>query len=179
MLRSTEGDTQAVARDITKRWLRTDGGEIRRGSSQDDTVAVTRNGVPAGEATPVPWRRFVLVDAAIAMLHKAPGVDLTRLGADLDSVASRAPTRLVPNLPGVLIDIFSFIDLDLPCAGHLPLKSAVSAIPRGKARRRGSRDRRPRLESAPTGSVAAAGSRLRLPARRGRVGWSVWSNLTS
>ena len=52
---------------------------------------VTRNGAPAGEAPPVPLRRFVLADAAIAMLRQAPGIDLTRLGADLDSVVSQDP----------------------------------------------------------------------------------------
>ncbi len=52
---------------------------------------VTRTGAPAGEATPVPLRRFALADAAIAMLRTAPGIDLTRLGADLDSVVSQDP----------------------------------------------------------------------------------------
>ena len=76
-----------MARDITQRQLRNDSGEIMRALDQGETFAVTRNGVPVGELTPLRRRRCVPADAAIAMFRSAPSVELTRLRADLDSVA--------------------------------------------------------------------------------------------
>jgi len=78
-----------MARDITQRQLRNDSGEIMRGLDQGETFVVTRNGVPVGELTPLRRHRFVSADAAIAMFRNAPSVELARLRADLDSVASQ------------------------------------------------------------------------------------------
>ncbi|MHB8393307.1 MAG: type II toxin-antitoxin system Phd/YefM family antitoxin [Candidatus Dormibacteria bacterium] len=78
-----------MARDITQRQLRNDSGEIMRGLDQGETFVVTRNSVPVGELTPLRRHRFVSADAAIAMFRDAPSVELARLRADLDSVASQ------------------------------------------------------------------------------------------
>ena len=80
-----------MARDITQRQLRNDSGEIMRGLDRGETFVVTRNGVPVGELAPLRRHRFVNADATIAMFRGAPSVELARLRADLDSVASQDP----------------------------------------------------------------------------------------
>lgn len=80
-----------MPRDITQRQLRNDSGEIMRGLDQGESFVVTRNGVPVGELTPLRRHRFVSADTAIAIFRCAPRVDLARLRADLDSVASQDP----------------------------------------------------------------------------------------
>jgi antitoxin (DNA-binding transcriptional repressor) of toxin-antitoxin stability system len=81
-----------MARDITQRQLRNDSGEIMRGLDRGETFVVTRHGVPVGELTPLRRHRFVNANTAIAMFRGAPSVDLARLRADLDSVASQDPS---------------------------------------------------------------------------------------
>jgi len=76
-------------REITQRQLRNDSGEIMRGLDAGQTYVVTRNGVPVGELAPLRRHRFVNADTAIAMFKGAPSVDLERLRADLDRVASQ------------------------------------------------------------------------------------------
>jgi antitoxin (DNA-binding transcriptional repressor) of toxin-antitoxin stability system len=83
-----------MARDITQRQLRNDSGEIMRGLDRGETFVVTRNGVPVGELTPLRRHRFVSADATIAMFRGAPSVELARLRADLDRVASQDPNPL-------------------------------------------------------------------------------------
>jgi antitoxin (DNA-binding transcriptional repressor) of toxin-antitoxin stability system len=78
-------------REITQRQLRNDSGEIMRGLDEGQTYVVTRNGVPVGELTPLRRHRFVRAEAAIAMFKGAPGIEVDRLRADLDSVASQVP----------------------------------------------------------------------------------------
>lgn len=75
--------------EITQRQLRNDSGEIMRGLDEGQTYVVTRNGVPVGELTPLRRHRFVSTQAAVATFKGAPSVDLDRLRADLDSVASQ------------------------------------------------------------------------------------------
>jgi antitoxin (DNA-binding transcriptional repressor) of toxin-antitoxin stability system len=77
--------------EITQRQLRNDSGEIMRGLDEGRTYVVTRNGVPVGELTPLRRHRFVRTEAAIATFKGAPGVDLDRLRADLDRLASQDP----------------------------------------------------------------------------------------
>jgi len=60
-----------------------------RGLDAGQTYVVTRNGVPVGELAPLRRHRFVNADTAIAMFKGAPSVDLERLRADLDRVASQ------------------------------------------------------------------------------------------
>jgi len=81
--------TCPVAREIRQRQLRNDSGKIMRELDQGKTFVVTRNGVPVGELTPLRRHRFVSEDAAIAMFSNAPKIDLVRLRADLDRVASQ------------------------------------------------------------------------------------------
>jgi len=60
-----------------------------RGLDRGETFVVTRNGVPVGELSPLRRHRFVDADTAIAVFRGAPAVDIVRLRADLDSVASQ------------------------------------------------------------------------------------------
>ncbi|WP_298334891.1 hypothetical protein [Ferrimicrobium sp.] len=60
-----------------------------RALDQGESFVVTRNGVPVGELTPLRRHRFVSADTAIAMFRNAPSIDLDRLRADLDRVASQ------------------------------------------------------------------------------------------
>jgi antitoxin (DNA-binding transcriptional repressor) of toxin-antitoxin stability system len=81
--------TDGMAREITQRQLRNDSGDIMRELDQGKTFVVTRNGVPVGELAPLRRHRFVSADAAVAMFQNAPDIDLSRLRADLDRVASQ------------------------------------------------------------------------------------------
>ena len=63
-----------------------------RGLDRGETFVVTRHGVPVGELTPLRRHRFVNADTAVALFRGAPSVDLARLRADLDNVASQAPS---------------------------------------------------------------------------------------
>jgi antitoxin (DNA-binding transcriptional repressor) of toxin-antitoxin stability system len=81
-----------MARDITQRQLRNDSGEIIRGLDRGETFVVTRNGVPAGELTPLRRHRFVRAETALAIFQGAPSVDLAQLRDDLDRVASHHPS---------------------------------------------------------------------------------------
>lgn len=78
-----------MARDVTQRELRNESGQIMRALDQGESFVVTRNGVPVGELTPLRRHRFVSADTAIAMFRNAPSIDLDRLRADLDRVASQ------------------------------------------------------------------------------------------
>jgi antitoxin (DNA-binding transcriptional repressor) of toxin-antitoxin stability system len=78
-----------VSTEVTQRQLRNDSGDIMRGLDQGQTYVVTRNGVPVGELTPLRRHRFVSAEAAVAAFANAPSVDLERLRADLDRVASQ------------------------------------------------------------------------------------------
>ena len=78
-----------MARDVTQRELRNESGQIMRALDQGESFVVTRNGVPVGELTPLRRHRFVSADTAIAMFRNAPSIDLVRLRADLDRVASQ------------------------------------------------------------------------------------------
>jgi len=79
-----------VAKEITQRELRNDSGEIMRRLDEGETFVVTRNGTPVGELTPMRRHRFVSAEAALALFRGAPGVDLAKLRADLDAVASQS-----------------------------------------------------------------------------------------
>jgi antitoxin (DNA-binding transcriptional repressor) of toxin-antitoxin stability system len=62
-----------------------------RGLDRGETFVVTRNGTPVGELTPLRRHRFVDANTALAMFRSAPSIDLARLRADLDDVASQDP----------------------------------------------------------------------------------------
>ena len=81
-----------MVREISQRQLRNESGEIMRKLDEGETFVVTRNGVPAGELTPLRRHRFVSADSVIAVFRGAPAVDLARLRADLDRVASQDAT---------------------------------------------------------------------------------------
>jgi antitoxin (DNA-binding transcriptional repressor) of toxin-antitoxin stability system len=78
-----------MASEITQRQLRNDSGAIMRGLDEGQTYVVTRNGVPVGELAPLRRHRFISADAAVDLFRNAPGLELGRLGADLDRVASQ------------------------------------------------------------------------------------------
>jgi len=71
-------------KEITQRELRNDSGKIMRALDRGDTFVVTRNGVPVGELRPLPRRRFVPVEAALAAFQGAPRIDRDLFRADLD-----------------------------------------------------------------------------------------------
>ena len=78
-----------MAKEITQRELRNDSGEIMRRLDEGESFVVTRNGVPVGELAPLRRHRFVSAVAVVAIFRGAPAVDLDRLRADLDAVASQ------------------------------------------------------------------------------------------
>jgi antitoxin (DNA-binding transcriptional repressor) of toxin-antitoxin stability system len=78
-----------MALEITQRQLRNDSGAIMRGLDEGQTYVVTRNGVPVGELAPLRRHRFISADAAVDLFRNAPGIELGRLRADLDRVASQ------------------------------------------------------------------------------------------
>jgi antitoxin (DNA-binding transcriptional repressor) of toxin-antitoxin stability system len=78
-----------MAQEITQRQLRNDSGDIMRGLDKGETYVVTRNGVPVGELAPLRRHRFISAESAIALFANAPSIDLHRLRADLDQVASQ------------------------------------------------------------------------------------------
>ena len=78
-----------MAKEITQRELRNDSGEIMRRLDEGESFVVTRNGVPVGELAPLRRHRFVSAEAVVAIFRGAPAVDLDRLRADLDAVASQ------------------------------------------------------------------------------------------
>jgi len=82
----------STARDITQRQLRNDSGEVMRGLDRGESFVVTRHGVPVGELTPLRRHRFVNANTVVAIFRGAPSVDLARLRADLDGVASQDPS---------------------------------------------------------------------------------------
>jgi prevent-host-death family protein len=79
-----------VAREISQRELRNESGEIMRRLDKGETFVVTRNGTPVGELAPFTRHRFVTADAARALFQGAPAVELAKLRADLDEVASQS-----------------------------------------------------------------------------------------
>jgi antitoxin (DNA-binding transcriptional repressor) of toxin-antitoxin stability system len=78
-----------VSSEITPRELRNRSGEIMRRLDQGESFVVTRKGVPVGELSPLRRHRFVSAGAAVAAFRGAPRVELDRLRADLDRVASQ------------------------------------------------------------------------------------------
>jgi prevent-host-death family protein len=80
-----------VRREITQRELRNQSGEIMRALDQGDEFVVTRNGVPVGELLPLRERRFVPTETLRSEFRSAAPVDLGKLRADLDAVASQDP----------------------------------------------------------------------------------------
>ena len=80
-----------MAREITQRELRNESGAIMRRLDEGETFVVTRNGVPVGELAPLRRHRFVNAETAIALFRNAPGLDYSRLRADLDRVSPQDP----------------------------------------------------------------------------------------
>ncbi len=81
-----------VAREITQRELRNQSGEIMRALDRGEAFVVTRNGVPVGQLTPVPRRRFVPAAEAIAAFKGAAKIDRDRFQNDLDRFVDQNPT---------------------------------------------------------------------------------------
>lgn len=82
----------AMASEISQRELRNDSGDIMRRLDAGETFIVTRNGTPVGELAPLRRHRFVRAEAVGDLFRAAPSVDLERLRADLDGIASQDPT---------------------------------------------------------------------------------------
>ncbi|MCW2984731.1 MAG: hypothetical protein JWR63_2301 [Conexibacter sp.] len=80
-----------MTRRITQRELRKASGEIVRAVTGGESFIVTRNGVPAGELRPVPSRRFVAADAALAAFSGAPVIDAARFRQHVDEHVDHDP----------------------------------------------------------------------------------------
>ena len=81
-----------MARQITQRELRNESGKIMRALDRGESFVVTRNGVAVGELTPMPRRRFVPTEAAIAAFKGAPRIDFKRFREDIDRFIDQDPT---------------------------------------------------------------------------------------
>lgn len=90
-MRSTACYDSGVRREITQRELRNQSGEIMRALDEGDEFVVTRNGVPVGELLPLRRRQFVPTQVLRDEFRAAASVDLEKLRADLDVVASQDP----------------------------------------------------------------------------------------
>ena len=75
-----------MTRRITQRELRNESGRIMRALDRGKTFVITRNGVAVGELLPVPRRRFVAADGAIAAFAGAPSIAAARFRKDVDAV---------------------------------------------------------------------------------------------
>ncbi len=78
-----------VARKITQRQLRNEGGEVMRALDAGDSFLVTRNGVPVGELTPVRRNRFVSRNVALAAFSHASPIEAGRFRTDVDRLADQ------------------------------------------------------------------------------------------
>lgn len=83
-----------MPQEITRRDLRDESDEIMRRVEHGETFIITRHGTPVAELTPVKSRRFVAVDAIIAIFGNAPRIDAARLREDLDAVAAQDVTPI-------------------------------------------------------------------------------------
>jgi prevent-host-death family protein len=79
-------------RSITQRELRNDSGEIMRAVDAGKSFVVTRNGAPVAELSPLPRRRFVPAETALAAFRGAPQIDAARFREDVDAHLDHDPT---------------------------------------------------------------------------------------
>ena len=84
-----------MARILTQRELRNESGKIMRALDRGESFAVTRNGVPVGELTPIRRRRFVPAEEAVAAFQGAARIDSARFRRDLDELADQDPAPRV------------------------------------------------------------------------------------
>ena len=80
----------SMSRTISQRELRNDSGAILREVQADQTIVVTRNGVPVADLRAVPRRRFVPRAVIAEAARQAPRVDADRMRADLDAVVDQS-----------------------------------------------------------------------------------------
>jgi antitoxin (DNA-binding transcriptional repressor) of toxin-antitoxin stability system len=80
-----------MAREITQRQLRNDGGEIMRELDHGESFVVTRNGVPVGELNPVRRGRFVPASVVSAAFGGAASIDGGSFRMDVDRVLDQDP----------------------------------------------------------------------------------------
>ncbi|HZZ49714.1 MAG TPA: type II toxin-antitoxin system prevent-host-death family antitoxin [Pseudonocardia sp.] len=70
--------------EVTIRDLRNHGGEVIRRVEHEETVIVTRSGVPVGELRPLPRPR-VTADTLLTRWRSVPVIDFSVFRADLDA----------------------------------------------------------------------------------------------
>lgn len=80
-----------MSKSITQRELRNDSGRIMRALDRGQVFVVTRNGVPVGELSPIPRRRFVPSTDVMAAFASASPLDRKRLRRDLDALVDQDP----------------------------------------------------------------------------------------
>jgi len=81
-----------MTREISRRELRNNSGEIMRTLDRGEAFVLTRNGVPVGELTPIRRRQFVPASELVAACAGAAPIDFARFRDDLDSVVNQNPT---------------------------------------------------------------------------------------
>ena len=82
----------SMADPITRRELRRNSAKVLRRVERDESLVVTRNGIPVAEVRPVPRQRSLSAKAAVALFASAPMIDPARLRADLDAVVDQDVT---------------------------------------------------------------------------------------
>ena len=80
-----------MGREITQRELRNGSGEIMRALDRGEAFVVTRNGVPAGELTPLRARQFVSAEGALRAFAGAPAIAAGTFRRDVDAVLDHDP----------------------------------------------------------------------------------------
>jgi len=81
-----------VGKDLTRRELRNESGEIMRALDAGESFVVTRRGVPVGDLTPIRRRQFVTREAALTTFRAATPIDPESFRADLDRRVDQNPT---------------------------------------------------------------------------------------
>jgi prevent-host-death family protein len=79
-----------MSRRISQRELRNDSAAVLREVQAGQIMIVTRNGMPVAELRPVPSRRFVPRAVNADAASRAPRIDATRFGEELDEVIDQS-----------------------------------------------------------------------------------------
>lgn len=78
-------------KEINQRELRNHSGQIMKALDQGEAFVITRNGVPVGQLTPLPRRRFVRLDDVQNIFARIAPVDWTQFRRDLDAFVDQYP----------------------------------------------------------------------------------------
>lgn len=117
-----------MTREITQRELRNDSGETMRALDRGEAFVVTRNGVAAGELTPLRRRRFVAADVVRRRSATRRASTSTSCARTWMPPSTRTHRRVAERYLRGLADTSVVIDLPDIDAERLPVELAVSAL---------------------------------------------------